>query len=265
MQNNELWDVNQPMIDNYLQACVEFVDSDEKFAKFKADSRYTPVLEHLDENDANIYFSEFKCKELLNVARLKKIKENDIHGSPLLINHSELGVISPTTIRYIKNSLDIFATFGPDLNFNSVLEIGGGYGGLCKVFSAFSKFKEYFIVDFPDVNRLSEKYLSKFKELKNKVKHISAADLKEVANIDLVISNYAYSECSLVVQEAYYNMFIRNSKHFYMVYNNFTENNMNSQVFMDMASKEFEIHYETESRPPHTNHIIYGTKIKNEN
>jgi len=136
---------------------------------------------------------------------------------------------------------------------------------LCKVFSAFSKFKEYFIVDFPDVNRLSEKYLSKFKELKNKVKHISATDLKEVATLDLVISNYAYSECSLSVQELYYNMFLRNSKNFYMVYNNFTENNMNSQIFMNMASKDFEIHYETELRPPHINHIIYGTRNKNEN
>jgi hypothetical protein len=265
MQTNELWDVNQPMIDNYIQACGEFVESDEKFEQFKADHRYTPVLEHLNENDANVYFSEFKCKELLDVTRLLKIKENDIYGSPILINHSELGVISPTTVRYIKNSLDISAQFGPDLDFKRVLEIGGGYGGLCKVFSSFNAFKEYFIVDFPEVNKLSGKYLGNFKELKNKIKHISAADPKEVANLDLVISNYAYSECSLGVQELYYNMFIRNCKNFYMVYNNFTENNMNSQIFMDMATKDFKIHYETELRPPHTNHIIYGTRIKNEN
>jgi putative sugar O-methyltransferase len=255
---NKLWDVNQSMIDNYLQACNEFVENDNLFSVFKVDSRYTPVLEHLTETDANLYFSEMKSKEILTEALVNSVKENDTYGSPLLFNHSELGVISPTTVRYIKNSLDIVSYFGSEMPFKNVLEIGGGYGGLCKVFSSFNRFDTYHLVDFPEVNRLSKKYLNKFKYLKTKIKHISTSEVAENDNLDLVISNYAFSECSREYQKLYYNSFIKNAKNFYIVYNNFTENNLNSQAFIEMASNDFSITFEIEIRPPHTVHIIYG-------
>lgn len=260
---NKLWDVNQSMIDNYLLACKDFTVNDESFNTFKVDSRYTPVLEHLTESDANLYFAEMKCKNLLSEKKLSLVKENDKYGSPLVINHSELGVISPTTVRYLKNSLDIVDYFGTQMPFGKVIEIGGGYGGLCKVFSSFNKFDLYYLVDFPEVNGLSKKYLSKFKTLKNKVKHISTDTVSEVADIDLFISNYAFSECSAEYQDLYYDAFIKNSKNFYIVYNNFTENNVNSQGFIELASEDFEIKVETELRPPHTVHIIYGKRIIN--
>jgi putative sugar O-methyltransferase len=255
---NKLWDVNQSMIDNYLQACNEFVENDNLFNVFKVDARYTPVLEHLTESDANLYFSEMKSKEILTKTLLDSVKENDTYGSPLLFNHSELGIISPTTVRYIKNSLDIVSYFGSELPFKNVLEIGGGYGGLCKVFSSFNKFDTYHLVDFPEVNGLSKKYLNNFKQLKNKIQHISTSGVSEINNLDLVISNYAFSECSREYQELYYNSFIKKAKNFYIVYNNFTENNLNSQAFIQLASKDFYITFETEIRPPHTVHIIYG-------
>ena len=258
---NNLWDVNQSMIDNYLQACREFTDNDELLYKFKRDSRYTPVLEHLTEEDARLYFSEMKSKEALTNIVLDSVKENDIYGTPLLINHSELGTISPTTVRYLKNSLDIVSSFKENLPFKKILEIGGGYGGLCKVFSSFNKFNSYYLVDFPEVNGLSKKYLSNFKDIKNKIYQISTNTLREIKDIDLVISNYAFSECSREVQETYYNLYIKNAKNFYLVYNNFTENNMNSEAFIEKASKDFEISFETELRPPHTVHIIYGKNV----
>jgi putative sugar O-methyltransferase len=255
---NKLWDVNQSMIDNYLQACIEFVENDDLFNVFKVDARYTPVLEHLTETDANLYFSEMKSKEILTETLVNSVKENDAYGSPLLFNHPELGIISPTTVRYIKNSLDIVSYFGSDSPLKNVLEIGGGYGGLCKVFSSFNTFKRYHLVDFPEVNGLSKKYLNMFKLLKNKIHHISTSEVKEINDLDLVISNYAFSECSREYQELYYNLFIKNAKNFYLVYNNFTENNLNSQAFIELASRDFSITFETEIRHPHTVHIIYG-------
>ena len=258
---NKLWDVNQKMIDDYLQACKDFTDNDELFSNFKRDSRYTPVLEHLTESDALLYVSEMKSKETLTETILDSVRENDLYGSPLTINHSELGMISPTTVRYLKNSLDIITTFKENSPFKKVLEIGGGYGGLCKVFSSFNKFNHYYLVDFPEVNGLSKKYLSNFKLIKNKIYQISTNALREIKDLDLVISNYAFSECSREVQETYYDLFIKNSKNFYLAYNNFTENNMNSQAFMNRASEDFEISFETELRPPHTVHIIYGKNV----
>jgi putative sugar O-methyltransferase len=254
---NNSWDVNLSMIENYLQACKEFVDNQELFNNFKRDSRYTPVLEHLTEADGNLYYDEMKHKELLSEELLKSVKENDSCGNPVIFKHSVLGTISPTTTRYLKNSLDIFSHFKQN---KKVLEIGGGYGGLCKVFSVVNKFSYYYLVDFPEVLDLSKKYLSQFSTIKNKIYYIPTDSLRDVSNLDLVISNYAFSECSKETQLEYYERFIKKSKNFYLVYNNFTENNMNSQEFIELATKDFHIEIETEIRPPHTVHILYGRR-----
>jgi hypothetical protein len=82
----------------------------------------------------------------------------------------------------------------------------------------------------------------------------------EEKNIDLVISNYAFSECDVKIQEFYYNTVISNAKYFYMVYNNITPYNMNWEKFKTYASKDFNIHIEEEIRSTHTNYIFYGTK-----
>lgn len=258
---NKFWDVNQTMIDEYLQACKEFSENSEAFESFKQNPRYTPVLEHLTPEDAKLYYSEMKCKDQINSTNLKQIKENDIHGNPVLFDHHDLGTISPTTIRYLKNTLDIVDKFPQNIPFQRVLEVGGGYGGLCKVFHCFNKFDSYHLVDFPEVNSLSSLYLSKFKPLKNKIHHISTDDVKEVKNLDLFISNYAFSECSREFQELYYNNFIKNSSHFYIVYNNFTQNNMSPEEFIQKVENEFDITIEIETRPPHTVKILYGTRI----
>lgn len=258
---NKFWDVNQKMIDDYLQACTEFSENPETFKTFKQNPRYTPVLEHLTSDDAELYYSEMKCKNQITPAILKQIKENDNHGNPILFDHYALGTISPTTVRYLKNTLDIVDQFSQKLPFQKVLEVGGGYGGLCKVFHCFNKFDSYHLVDFPEVNSLSSLYLSKFKSLKTKIHHISTDNVKEVKDLDLFISNYAFSECSREFQELYYDNFIKNSRHFYIVYNNFTQNNMSPEEFIEKADKNFYITSEVEKRPPHTVKILYGTRV----
>jgi putative sugar O-methyltransferase len=257
---NNLWDVNQKMIDDYLCACKNFVENEDSFNNFKRDPHYVPVLEHLTDKDAELYYQEMKCIDKLTIRRLNQVKENDIYGNPILFEHYSMGTISPTTVRYVKNSLDIIETFSEQIPFNTVLEVGGGYGGLCKTFNCFNKFMRYYLVDFPEVNALSSLYLSKFSSLKNKIHHISTEDVKEVKEIDLFISNYAFSECSKEFQELYYDKFIKNSKNFYIVYNNFTQNNLSPDDFIQLAEKDFIITSEIESRPPHTVKILYGKK-----
>lgn len=255
------WDVNQNMIDNYLTACKEFVEDNSKFNTFKQDPRYTPVLEHVTKEQSDVYISKLKSKDLITKSVLTSVKQNDKYGSPTTYNYDFFEEISPTTIRYIKNSLDILDHFGKDVEYKKVLEIGGGYGGLCKVFSSFVNFEEYYLIDLPEVSALSKKYLDKFRSIKTKISYINTESLVPIDNLDLVISNYAFSECDVKYQNIYYDTFIKNSKRFYMVYNNFTTNNLNGEQFIKMASNDFSIHVESEVFPPHTNQIIYGTKL----
>lgn len=250
----EMWDVDQNCIDLYIESCKDFVLNDDKFNNFKQDSRYTPVLEHVQKEESLSYISEMKSKELITEKILKSIKENDKYGSPTLFNYEEFGLISPTTIRYIKNSLDILDYFGSDINYNNILEIGGGYGGLCKVFSSFNNFNSYTLVDLPEPSKLSQKYLNNFDNIKNKIKYINTENLISFENLDLVISNYAFSECTKKYQEIYYETIIKNSQRFYITHNT------NVDDFISLAFDDFTIYVEYETRPTHENYILYGTK-----
>ena len=81
-----------------------------------------------------------------------------------------------------------------------------------------------------------------------------------VDDIDLVISTYAFSECSIDIQLLYYETILKKAKRFYMVYNNICQGNLNSEAFIQLASKDFEVTSTPEVRPSFTNFVIYGTK-----
>lgn len=257
---NDSWDVNQRMIDLYFESCRDFVLDEEKFNNFKQDARYNAVLEHIKKEESLTYISEMKSKELITDSVLEKVRENDKYGSPTVFEYDDFGIMSPSTIRYFKSLLDIVDYFGEDVKYKSVLEIGGGYGGFCKVFSSIINFSKYTLIDLPEPSKLSKKYLSKFDDIRDKINYIDTENLVPVKNIDLVVSNYAFSECTKKYQEIYYETIIKNSSKFYIIYNNFTKNNLNVDDFISLAFDDFEIYVEYETRPTHTNYILYGNK-----
>lgn len=257
---NDKWDVNQSMIDLYLEACIDFVENDDKFDSFKQDNRYTPVLEHVSKEESLTYINEMKSREILTSEVLEYVKENDKYGNPTTYEYDGLGTLSPSTIRYIKNSLDILDHFGPDTSYDNIVEIGGGYGGLCKVFTSFVNFKKYTLFDLPEASKLSQKYLSKFESLKGKVSFRDTDNVNHLKKVDLAISNYAFSECSRQYQEEYFNKIIKRAGKFYIIYNAFTKNNIGPNEFLNLVSETFDVHVEKENRPTHSNFIFYGTK-----
>ena len=190
---------------------------------------------------------------------ITKFKENDIYGTPEKCDYERFGSISPSTIRYIKNTLDIINYVGCR-EVKNIVEIGGGYGGLCKTLSVLVDFDNYVLIDLPEVNALSEKYLSKFEDLSGRISQLDFQELGEIEGTDLTISNYAFSELDCEQQINYYDTVVKNSKMFYMVYNNFTVGNVNGQRFRQLASNDFDIIMELECRPTHTNNIFYGIR-----
>ena len=53
-----------------------------------------------------------------------------------------------------------------------IVEVGGGYGGLCKVLSTVCEFDEYILIDLPEVSALQRKYIDQFPDIKDKVKNV---------------------------------------------------------------------------------------------
>jgi len=255
MSNLE-WNVGNTA-DPYVQACERFVAKDSSFATFKQDRAYRVILEHVAKNHSDEFITQMKDLDTVTEEQIEAFKENDKYGTPTILNHNVFGAISPSTVRYIKNVLDIRAKFGTDIK--DIVEIGGGYGGLCKTMDVLFDYENYVIIDLPAASKLTEKYLGKFRELDGRVQPMPFTELESIYGIDLLISNYAFSECSREIQMNYYKSVILNAENFYMIYNNITPDNIGSDEFIEMASKDFDLSFDPENTHPR-NIIIYGTK-----
>ena len=108
---------------------------------------------------------------------------------------------------------------------------------------------------------LSKKYLSKFDELNDRVQSLTLEELDEIDGIDLLISNYAFSEVSLDIQEEYYEKVIKKSKRIYMVFNPISSKNLKFSDFVDrLTSDGFEVEYQCEhEESENCNKILYAS------
>jgi len=220
-----MWNIPQNNYTKYLQACEEACSFG--FDTFKQDPNYTNILEHVNPVQGMEYYSYIPDGRFL-----EQFKENDIYGSPTLID-TPLGKISPTTLRYTKQALEIKDLF----NYRSIVEVGGGYGGLCKTLHVLG-WKTYSIVDLEQPIKLTEKYLDKFKIKTDLYTPVP------VLKADLFISNYAFSECNGDLQEEYFDKIIKNCNQVYITHN--TTYSQDYPVFMDRCKKIFKIQEQME-------------------
>lgn len=256
------WVVDDVTLRNYLDSCNEAFTNDSKFSFFKKDPRYTNILEHSSYEESLIYVSMLEKDKKKVIDKIDLLKENDIYGSPDLRDYDLWGnkhTLSPSTIRYIKNSVDIINYFGKDIK--TIAEIGGGYGGLCKTMSCFYDFSKYYIFDLPEVNNLSSKYLSMFNFADRTISGI--LDNANLDKIDLTISNYAFSELSRDIQKKYLDNVIKKAKYFYIIDNHFSTGLYQTPGFTyeELASELSDYDIVVKDEISYGNKIYYG-KIK---
>ena len=233
------WTAEEKIAEDYLETCRSAVEDDEIFAKFKSIQGYKNILEHVTPRQGAEYLQvamEMAGDALLE--NLEMFKKNDIIGTPDKFSYPETGKISPTTIRYIKNVFEMATLLG-ESSISRIVEVGGGYGGLCKTLSVVCDFDEYVLIDLPEAVGVQEKYLKNFPELYEKCKFIGCDDVEKIENIDLFISNYALSECEYDVQSNYYDKLIKNSKFAYIIYNLVNFNDFYYNKFTETMSETF--------------------------
>ena len=254
-----VWEISNN-ISSYLTCCKEASKNENLFNNFKQDSRYRQILEHVSDQEAKQYLQELTVPILEVLKYLDSFKDNDKYGNPVLFEYDNIGIISPTTIRYIKNTFDIVTYFDKE-KIKNIVEIGGGYGGLCKVLSSVIDVDNYVVFDLQEVNELTQKYISKFDNLKDKVQSFTLDQLTEIDGIDLLISNYAFSEISSDIQNQYYDNVIKKSKNIYMVFNQISNQNILFSDFIDKLSSDgYQTEYYCEHEDsPNCNKILYAT------
>ena len=187
------------------------------------------MLEHLTPEQGEEYLTcilsrtSITTDEIVEFCRL-----NDSFGNPNTVRYDTLNMsISPSTLRYIYHAHLILShmknigTVHPD-----IIEVGGGYGGLCLSLHFFAPkygvhIKSYTLSDLTPIIRLQEKYLSTV----NSSLTIEFVDAKTfgmtITGVDMfLVSTYCFSEISLEIQEFYRQILFPKLTHGFIAWNN---------------------------------------------
>jgi putative sugar O-methyltransferase len=198
------------------------------FSNFRSDPVYNEILEHVSREQGAEYLKIIPSSE-----HFDEFRKNDLYGGPRVFNYPEVGDFSPTTLRYIKVLYDIEKFFG-NLDGAKVFEIGVGYGGQCRLCCKYFDLKEYVLLDLPQVLRLAERYLMLY-PLKPKLTFKTINECSRGKKIDLVISNYAFTEISRDIQDVYIKKIIKKSKRGYITYSDIS-GDLNSYKKQELLS-----------------------------
>lgn len=107
-----------------------------------------------------------------------------------------------------------------DLSFNKIVEIGGGFGNMCRLCKNIVNFNTWDIIDLPHMLELQKFYLeNEIKDILN-INFINAhSNINYNDKIELVIATHSLSEFSWDIFIKYFNDVILKSKYFYFGYN----------------------------------------------
>lgn len=178
---------------------------------FRKDIHYTAIV-----GGTNAFsFAEYIRKHceylLLLFSQFEKI---DQIGGPTKVEYPGIGMFSEATLRYIYIADRLSKIF--DLpKASSIVEIGGGFGDQCYLLSKILPGSQYLVYDLPEVNGLINKVFDQLG-----VANASSEDIKDCLPkkpIDLLISNYAFSECAYDTQMRYFEEVILHVDRGYML------------------------------------------------
>lgn len=208
------WKLDQKNTDDYLDICRRAVEDDAVFANFRRIEPMTMIVENSPKKSGLEYFDIIQKKFLWLNDYFGSFQSSDSIGNPVTFKF-DLCEFSPTTLRYIKTLGDLHKFFGP-LDGMRIAEIGGGYGGLCKIIHDVYKTKEYVIYDLPEAKALQGKFLNSFDFINVNLFHRHD---KMAPPIDLLIAMYSWSELSHDLQNEYLINVISKAKSCYIMLN----------------------------------------------
>ena len=207
----------------YPTICKLASENDYYFNNFKSNSAYTAILEHTSVAQAELYFKEIRNKNIsekdINTLA-KKIQINDKFGGTKTYQFNidgEYVELSPSSVRYLFVALDLINKFGSFKN-KKICEIGGGYGGQCTIMNAIDGFDRWDILDLEEANLLQKRYLTNLNISNTNVYNLNTID-NVLNQYDVVISNYAFSECKKSIQDVYIEKIISKANNGYMLMN----------------------------------------------
>ena len=201
----------------YREICLRASKDPYYLQNFRSMPAYRQALELVDADPFADYL-RFSAKRWF--VQLDEFRKLDSIGNPPLKYYPELGFFTGTTLRYIVLADQITKMFSLPQGA-SIAEIGAGFGGQCYILSRVHPFSHYYIFDLPEVEALISKMMDTLE-----VKNVTCVPIEESLSeqkIDLVISNYAYSECDRAMQLEYFDKVIKKADRGYVIYNQISQ------------------------------------------
>lgn len=200
-------------VTSYLDICLKASTDAELFKVFRSLPEYKPILEISQEGECAEYLRAHASPETMS--KLDLFRRADAIGNPSTHTFSDLGNFSGTVMRYVIIADQIKKLFQlPDSAH--IVEIGAGFGGQCFVLSQLQNFSRYSIYDLPAVDALIKKVVETL-GVQNVV--FMPLDQGMSESFDLVISNYAFTECDPATKKDYFDKVIKKAKRGYMICN----------------------------------------------
>jgi len=218
----------------YVEYVKQICDS-KNLENFKNHKAYGDILEHVSYEHGLEYL---ECIKTQTSYKMKDVVlfclKNDSVGLP---RRSEYVFevygkmkVSPTSLRYVYQSHLILAHLQALGNVNGIenlVEIGGGYGGLCVALHHFAgyypgvKINRYTIIDLSEVIRL-QKMFHQAISMREDIRYVDASTYGKDIEVRgmFCVSNYCYSEISGDNQRGYRDWLFPKVSHGFMCWNN---------------------------------------------
>lgn len=248
--------------EDWRQFCLEAAIGEDAFSCFRRHPKLIEVMEHVSVQQGEACLkialrAQSDFEKYLELFRL-----NDEVGNPHTYDYEDAGWFSPTTLRYVKVASDLHVFFG-SLESKKIIEIGGGYGGQCGILLSLFPSIEYTLIDLPETLALAKRYLEargianvKFQTLEQFLAE------SEPKAYDLILSNYAFSECNREIQRIYLEKIIRNCPQGYLIVNQLLEQIVPSPYTHDelqhlLRQEHPELYIHAENPRTHANNRLY--------
>ena len=215
-------------IPSYVEICLKASIDPYYFQTFRSNPLYAEVVECGLGGESASYILSSSSEEIRG--KLADFRLLDQIGNPTTNDISGVGRFSGTTLRYIVVADHIDKLFSLPQNA-TIAEIGAGFGGQCFILSQLNRFAKYYIYDLPEAQALINTVLKTLSV--SKAACVPFDEALPVEKIDLLISNYAYSECDLPTQLDYFERIVLKADRGYMLFNQ-TGGALTPDNFIDM-------------------------------
>jgi len=218
----------EPLYERY-STYVNSISNANHLSGFKSNPDYTYMLEHVSTEQGEEYLTCILSRtSITNDEIVEFCRLNDSFGNPNTVRYDRLSIsLSPSTLRYMYHAHLILSHMKNIGNVNpDIIEVGGGYGGLCLSLHFFAPkygvdIKSYTLCDLTPIIRLQEIYLTRVNS-SLKIEFVDANTFgATITCVNMfLVSNYCFSEISKEIQESYRQLLFPKVAHGFMAWNN---------------------------------------------